>query len=116
MIFITKTTAVQPYQTLSLVRIAFTIDVAVTNSKPVEHVAAKTEDVPEFIPEISEESVFGLLLQLDSISDPGVTEKVFKQLVVRCLVCRRHMTRRTTAFHHCPGAGEGSVDVTDLMA
>lgn len=95
--------------------LALAIDLAVTNLKTC-NLAAKTEDIPEFIPEISEESVFGLLLQLDSISDPGVTEKVFKQMVVRCLVCRRHMTRRTTAFHHCTGPCEGCVDVADLMA
>jgi hypothetical protein len=65
------------------------------------------------------ESVFGLLLQLDSISEPGITEELFRELFVVCCVCRRHMTKRTTAFHYCTLedtiAAAGSVDVADLV-
>lgn len=76
-----------------------------------------TEDIFDFAPSDRSESYFGLLMQLDSISEPGVTEEVFRDLFSRCRTCRKYMTRRMTAFHHCEGTGETmgtGVDVIDL--
>jgi hypothetical protein len=65
------------------------------------------------MPSIREESYFGLLLQLDDISEPGVTEEVFQEMFSRCHGCRKYMTRRTTMFHHCKGRDAEVIDLTN---
>ena len=69
-----------------------------------------------FAPESPSECSFSLLLQLDDIKDPGVSEDIFQDLFLKCRKCRRHMTRRATIFHTCPAAEtEGNiVEVIDL--
>ena len=51
-------------------------------------------------------------MQLDSVSEPGIEEFVFRDIFAKCCVCRMYMTRRTTMFHQCDGASEGVVAVT----
>ena len=58
---------------------------------------------------------FDLLLQLDSVVKPGITEEEFEQLFARCRVCRHYMTRRMTTFHECKAMGRVNLaDVIDL--
>ena len=58
-------------------------------------------------------------MQLDSISEPGVSERVFQQMFSRCRICQMYMTKRTIPFHSCEDAIMASnvhvdVEIIDL--
>jgi hypothetical protein len=78
---------------------------------PHYDLAAPTAGIPAFTPESKSDS-FELLLQLDDISAPGLTEHVFQELFSKCRDCRKYMTRRTSNFHNCQHAN--AVEIIDL--
>jgi hypothetical protein len=57
---------------------------------------------------------FSLLLQLDEITDPGVSEEVFNELFLKCRKCRRHMTRRAVIFHKCAAASQDNANTAPM--
>jgi hypothetical protein len=75
--------------------------------------------VQSFAPDAVSGDSFSLLLQLDEIKDPGLSEEVFYELIVKCRKCRRHMTRRATIFHNCGATSQENatpVEVIDLTS
>ena len=66
-----------------------------------------------FTPELEPGYNFSLLLQLDDIKKPGLTEDVFRELFIVCSECHKYMTRNTTIFHNCE-AIHRDVSVIDL--
>ena len=79
-------------------------------------VAISGTSVQPFQPESLSADSFSLLLQLDEIRDPGVSEEVFNELFLKCSKCRKHMTRRAVIFHNCAAASQDAVpmEVIDL--
>jgi hypothetical protein len=75
--------------------------------------AANPTGIPTFPPESEPGDNFSLLLQLDDITTPGLTEDVFRELFVMCRKCRKYMTRNVTIFHKCE-AIRRDVSVIDL--
>jgi hypothetical protein len=73
--------------------------------------------VPPFAPESVSGDSFSLLLQLDEIKDPGISEEEFNELFLKCRKCGWHMTRRATVFHKCAAVSQDHampVEVIDL--
>lgn len=77
-------------------------------------------NAPEAIGAVAE-SPFRLLLKLDDIRDPGISDAVFKTLWTRCDPCKKTMTHRAYLFHRreCPILNAivdltGDVPVIDL--
>ena len=71
-------------------------------------------NVPSFTPGplVHAENFYELLARLDDISEPGVSEAVFRRLFRQCRRCGAYMTSRTTLFHKCKGPR--NVEVIDL--
>jgi hypothetical protein len=73
--------------------------------------AATTAGIASFAPD---ECPFSLLLQLDDITQPGLSEEKFRDLFSKCRKCDATMTRRVTVFHHCKaGANPEVIDLTN---
>jgi hypothetical protein len=68
--------------------------------------------IPTFIPQTQTECSFSLLLRLDDIKDPGLSEDDFQELFFKCRKCRWLMTRRVTVFHDCSAARNNAQQVT----
>ena len=71
------------------------------DADPTLTAAASTAHISDFTPELLSECPFSLLLQLDDVSQPGISEDVFNELFLRCRHCGYHMTRRAAIFHKC---------------
>jgi len=75
--------------------------------------AASTEGIASFSPDSPDECCFSLLLQLDEIKEPGLTEEQFRDLFWKCRKCPTYMTRRATVFHKCKKANPEVIDLTN---
>jgi hypothetical protein len=78
---------------------------------------AAVSGVPSFALESVSGDSFSLLLQLDEIKDPGISEEMFNELFLKCRKCRTHMTWRATVFHKCAAVSQDNavpVEVIDL--
>ena len=73
-------------------------------------IAATTTGIASFAPDSQSECCFSLLLQLDEIKQPGISEEKFRDLFWKRRKCCMYMTRRATVFHDC----KSSVEVIDL--
>ena len=86
-------------------------------SAPLTYLVATTEvsaaDVPHFRPAPIVENYFAILMQLDDISEPGVSEDVFRMLFIKCRGCGMYMTRRTSLFHNCKTVNIEVIDLTN---
>jgi hypothetical protein len=80
----------------------------------VLHAELSAADVPSFTLAPIVQDFLATFMKLDDISEPGVPEHVFWQLVTKCRTCRHYMTKRITSFHDCKGAGPSIGDVIDL--
>jgi len=67
------------------------------------HAELSAADVPSFTPAQIVEDFLATFMKLDDISEPGVPEHVFRQLVTKCRGCHNYMTKRITQFHDCKG-------------
>jgi hypothetical protein len=79
--------------------------------------AVTTTGIATFGPESESENAFSLLLQLDDIKNPGLSEEAFRGLFLTCRECRNTMTRSSTIFHKCKPTVQGAVvelEVVDL--
>jgi hypothetical protein len=75
--------------------------------------AATTAGIATFAPDTPSEDCFTLLLQLDDIKQPGLSEEKFRDLFWKCRKCDTTMTRRVTVFHNCDHAA-ANLEVIDL--
>jgi hypothetical protein len=82
-------------------------------------IIAKDPDLPEIRvcqpPVLGPVAVFNLLLQLDSVVNPGITQAQFRELFANCDRCGLVMTRRTFQCHDCVPQ-EREFDIIDLTA
>jgi hypothetical protein len=69
------------------------------------HAELSAADVPSFTPAPIVQDFLATFMKLDDITEPGVPEHVFRQLVTKCRGCGNYMTKRITQFHDCKGPG-----------
>lgn len=67
------------------------------------YVDVQTTSIPTVDPYLHPvyESGFSLLLRLDSLIEPGLSQAQFQRLFAKCMGCGLYMTRRAVDYHEC---------------